>query len=70
MAEYPGTEGERRVAPDKLARDVTRIFAACGMAETDAALLAGRSPPPTSAASIPTARYGCPSMSTNWSAAA
>jgi LDH2 family malate/lactate/ureidoglycolate dehydrogenase len=40
MAEYPGSEQERRIAPATLAGDVARIFAACGMAEADAALLA------------------------------
>jgi LDH2 family malate/lactate/ureidoglycolate dehydrogenase len=41
MAEYPDSENERRVAPGELTRAVTAIFAACGMGEADAALLAG-----------------------------
>ena len=30
MAEYPGSENERRIAPAVLKRDVAAIFAACG----------------------------------------
>jgi LDH2 family malate/lactate/ureidoglycolate dehydrogenase len=41
MAQYPGSEQETRVPAAALAGDVARIFAACGMAEADAALLAG-----------------------------
>ena len=41
MAEYPGTENERRIAPATLRAGVARIFAACGMTEHDADLLAG-----------------------------
>ena len=41
MAEYPGSDQERRIPPAVLTGDVARIFAACGMAEADAALLAG-----------------------------
>jgi LDH2 family malate/lactate/ureidoglycolate dehydrogenase len=40
MAEYPGHERERRFPPARLTADVARIFAACGMDEADAALLA------------------------------
>ncbi|MGE3830066.1 MAG: Ldh family oxidoreductase [Parvibaculaceae bacterium] len=40
MAEYPGTENERRVAPAMLRASVTRIFEACGMNLHDAGLLA------------------------------
>lgn len=40
MARYPGNESERRVAPTVLFDQVTRIFAACGMREADAGLLA------------------------------
>ena len=41
MAEYPGTENERRIAPEMLRAGVARIFAACGMNAQDAGLLAG-----------------------------
>jgi LDH2 family malate/lactate/ureidoglycolate dehydrogenase len=40
VADYPGAERERRVAAGELARVVTAIFAACGMDDGDAALLA------------------------------
>lgn len=40
MALYPGSEDETRVPPAALASDVAAIFAACGMGETDANLLA------------------------------
>ncbi len=40
MAEYPGSELERRIAPAELLRVVTTIFRACAMEEADAALLA------------------------------
>ncbi len=40
MAEYPGTERERRFPPERLAAEVSRVFAACGMADRDARLLA------------------------------
>ena len=40
MAEYPGSETERRIAPADLRRVVTAIFRACAMEEVDAALLA------------------------------
>jgi LDH2 family malate/lactate/ureidoglycolate dehydrogenase len=40
MAEYPGAETERRIAPAKLLSIVTGVFRACGMDETDAGLLA------------------------------
>jgi LDH2 family malate/lactate/ureidoglycolate dehydrogenase len=40
MAQYPGTEGEARVPPGRLAADVARVFAACGMGGADAGLLA------------------------------
>ena len=40
MAQYPGTDGEARVPPARLAADVARIFAACGMGGADAGLLA------------------------------
>jgi LDH2 family malate/lactate/ureidoglycolate dehydrogenase len=40
MAEYPGTETEKRVMPDELASVVGAIFEACNMAKADAALLA------------------------------
>ena len=40
MAEYPGSETERRIAPAELSRVVTTIFRACAMEEADAALLA------------------------------
>lgn len=40
MAVYPGSEREARVAADALRADVARIFAACGMSDGDAGLLA------------------------------
>jgi len=40
MAEYPGSETERRIAPAELRRVVGAIFRACAMNEADAALLA------------------------------
>ncbi|HET6806155.1 MAG TPA: Ldh family oxidoreductase, partial [Frateuria sp.] len=40
MAEYPGSEQERRFMPDWLTDRVARIFAACGMSQQDAHLLA------------------------------
>ena len=40
MAEYPGAEREQRVEADTLMEQVTAIFAACGMSDTDAAVLA------------------------------
>src|SRR5215471_9041124 len=40
MAEYPSSENERRVAPEQLKDVVSAIFAACGMREADARLLA------------------------------
>jgi LDH2 family malate/lactate/ureidoglycolate dehydrogenase len=40
MAEYPGSETERRIDPGALRRGVAGIFAACGMGTEDAALLA------------------------------
>ena len=40
MARYPGSERERRVHAGKLRRQVTAIFAACGMSDDDARLLA------------------------------
>jgi LDH2 family malate/lactate/ureidoglycolate dehydrogenase len=40
MAQYPGSETEQRVMPAVLQRAVEVIFRACGMAETDAHLLA------------------------------
>ena len=40
MAVYPGSESERRIEHDALHRAVTQIFEACGMAHTDASLLA------------------------------
>src|SRR5689334_16521630 len=40
MAEYPGTENERRVMPAALKSDVAAIFRACGMNGADALLLA------------------------------
>src|SRR5947209_11654504 len=41
MAEYPDSENEQRVPPERLRRAVAAIFAACGMSEADAVLLAG-----------------------------
>jgi LDH2 family malate/lactate/ureidoglycolate dehydrogenase len=41
LAEYPGSETERRIAPSELLGIVARIFGACGMEEADAILLAG-----------------------------
>jgi LDH2 family malate/lactate/ureidoglycolate dehydrogenase len=41
MAEYPGTENERRIVPAMLRAAVARIFEACGMDKHDAGLLAG-----------------------------
>ena len=35
MAEYPGTENERRVTPGELKATVGAIFQACGMNEAD-----------------------------------
>ena len=43
MARYPGAEREQRIEAGKLLRQVTAIFAACGMSDDDAALLAPRS---------------------------
>ena len=40
MARYPGTEDERRIEGRVLVNQATAIFAACGMSEPDAALLA------------------------------
>src|SRR5262245_55926236 len=40
MAEYPDSENEQRVEPEVLRRAVAAIFAACGMSEADATLLA------------------------------
>jgi len=40
MARYPGTESERRIEPGLLSRQVTDIFAGCGMSDSDASLLA------------------------------
>ena len=40
MAEYPGSEHERRVPAADLADGVARIFEAAGMGPADAALLA------------------------------
>lgn len=40
MARYPEGRAERRIAPGVLARQVTEIFAACGMSGPDASLLA------------------------------
>lgn len=40
MAEYPGTENERRVDARTLEHWVTAIFSACGMRESDARLVA------------------------------
>jgi len=40
VAQYPDTESEQRVMPERLTRAVQSIFAACGMATEDARLLA------------------------------
>ena len=40
MAEYPGSENEKRVMPPDLRNAVTAIFQACGMEKPDAGLLA------------------------------
>ena len=40
MAEYPGTENERRVDAKALEHWVTAVFVACGMRESDARLVA------------------------------
>jgi LDH2 family malate/lactate/ureidoglycolate dehydrogenase len=40
MAEYPGSERERRVTAERLEDSATAIFAACGMSDEDAGLLA------------------------------
>ena len=40
MARYPGAERERRIESDTLLRQVTAIFAACGMSDDDSAVLA------------------------------
>ena len=40
MARYPGAEREQRIEAGTLLRQVTAIFAACGMSGDDAALLA------------------------------
>src|SRR5579871_2375301 len=40
MAEYPDSENEKRIAPGTLRAAVGAIFAACGMSEADAGLLA------------------------------
>ena len=39
MARYPGAEREQRIDAGTLLRQVTAIFAACGMSDDDAALL-------------------------------
>jgi LDH2 family malate/lactate/ureidoglycolate dehydrogenase len=39
VSAYPSVEGERRVAADALLRVVTEVFARCGMAPDDAALV-------------------------------
>src|SRR5690349_7257394 len=41
MAQYPGSENERRIMPSELRQAAAAIFAACGMGEADADLLAG-----------------------------
>jgi LDH2 family malate/lactate/ureidoglycolate dehydrogenase len=41
MAEYPGTENDRRVMPAELKAVVSTIFQSCGMNGADAKLLAG-----------------------------
>ena len=40
MARYPGAERERRIEASRLLRQVTAIFAACGMSDDDATVLA------------------------------
>ena len=40
MARYPGAERERRIEASRLLRQVTAIFAVCGMSDDDAAVLA------------------------------
>ncbi|MBK5294339.1 MAG: Ldh family oxidoreductase [Acidobacteriia bacterium] len=40
MPEYPGTEHERRIAPEALTRQVAAIFAGCGMSREDAGWMA------------------------------
>lgn len=40
MAEYPGSESERRIAPEILLETIATIFRACAMSEADAHLLA------------------------------
>jgi len=40
MANYPGSDSERRFAPDELRATVNAIFMACGMDDNDAAILA------------------------------
>ena len=40
MAEYPGSERERRIMPATLTADVSAIFMACDMSQADATLLA------------------------------
>ena len=40
MARYSGAERERRIEASRLLRQVTAIFAACGMSDDDAAVLA------------------------------
>lgn len=40
MAQYPGSESERRIMPDVLVKAVEAIFRGCGMAASDAHLLA------------------------------
>ena len=58
MADYPGAEDEKRVELSQLANLVTDIFAACGMSQAGAAVLAacsddvaspGAAPPPAGA---------------------
>ncbi len=40
MARYPGVERERRIEASRLLRQVMAIFAACGMSDDYAAVLA------------------------------
>ena len=62
MAEYPGSERERRVTAERLQDSATAIFAACGMSDGDAGLLARRWSTPTCAASTATACCAFPTM--------
>lgn len=63
MAIYPESETDRRVPRVDLLDVVTRVFARCGMNDSDAGLLAETPCIQTCAACIRTASCACPTMS-------